>query len=294
MSSISFDPIAHVYDATRGYPQSVAQQIAPTIDRAADATPNTAFLEVGVGTGRIAFPLASLGHIYTGVDISAKMIEQLETKLKTHGWQENILPWGGLPDEDTVATPVVHRFKCPEKPASMRLVMSDMSALPLPFHRASFDVVIAVHVFHLMQEWRQALKEVLRVLRSGGVLLHCWNEQRDGRQDVGDAWRKIMEDLGGNVKRVGAASEAEVSAWLKEQGLQPEQTCVLNWPQTSTPRQQVEYYEQRRGSHTWAVPDDIFAVSIERLWQWANEYYGAAIDKEYQQEHHFIISKTRV
>jgi hypothetical protein len=35
MSSLSFDRVAHLYDATRGYPEVVAQQIVQAIDHAA-------------------------------------------------------------------------------------------------------------------------------------------------------------------------------------------------------------------------------------------------------------------
>src|SRR5690349_13692902 len=100
MSSLSFDPIASVYDATRGYPAVVAQTIALGIEKAAHATPQSTFLEVGVGTGRIAFPLATLGHTYTGVDISAKMVELLEDKLRVHQWITEEIAWGSLPDEN--------------------------------------------------------------------------------------------------------------------------------------------------------------------------------------------------
>jgi ubiquinone/menaquinone biosynthesis C-methylase UbiE len=57
--SISFDPMAQGYDALRGYPQPVAQQIAQAIDQTAEGQ-GQRFLEVGVGTGRIAVPMAEL------------------------------------------------------------------------------------------------------------------------------------------------------------------------------------------------------------------------------------------
>src|SRR5215469_8679113 len=116
MPSLSFDPVAHIYDATRGYPVEVAQRIAQAIETVAGATPATTFLEVGIGTGRIAFPLASLSHIYSGVDISGKMIEQLEVKLAEDGWQEYQQPWGSMPDENDENSPIVRRFsKVPQR-----------------------------------------------------------------------------------------------------------------------------------------------------------------------------------
>src|SRR5712691_12007674 len=120
MPSLSFDRVAHAYDATRGYPPGVDQQIAMAIVDTVNAKPETTFMEVGVGTGRIAFPLASLGHIYTGVDISEKMVEQLEAKLVGHGRQEDEQAWGAMPDENSAEACVVRRFTSSEKQASMR------------------------------------------------------------------------------------------------------------------------------------------------------------------------------
>src|SRR6516165_7567759 len=102
MPSMSFDRVAHVYDATRGYPSGVDLQIATSIIDMVDAKTETTFLEVGVGTGRIAFPLASLGHSYTGVDISENMLKQLVAKLLQNDWQEYQQAWGSLPDENGV------------------------------------------------------------------------------------------------------------------------------------------------------------------------------------------------
>src|SRR5258708_13499776 len=204
MPSLSFDPVAHVYDATRGYPTGVAQQIAQSIADTVKATPHTKFLEVGIGTGRIAFPLASRGHMYTGVDISERMVEQLEAKLADHGWQERVQPWGSLPDENTSAAPLVRRFMQGEQRASMRLVMADMTALP--FYAASFDVAIAVHVFHLLDSWQKALTEVLREMRPGGLFLHCSDGHGIPKKRIlGQTWEGIVRDLGGAVRHPAAS-----------------------------------------------------------------------------------------
>lgn len=90
MTSISFDPIAHVYDALRGYPESVSQQIAEAMDKAMPGTKQTRLFEIGVGTGRFALPLVSLGRQYTGIDISEKMLKQLEEKLCVANWQDDM------------------------------------------------------------------------------------------------------------------------------------------------------------------------------------------------------------
>ncbi len=297
MSSVSFDPVAHIYDATRGYPEDVARHIALEIDGIVQARTQTTFLELGVGTGRIAFPLASLGRTYTGVDISERMLAQLETKLRQDGWKEHcsdVLPWGSLLDEDSAYSPIISRFTRAEPPSSLRLVQADAELLP--FRNASFDVVIAVHVFHLVDDWQQALREALRVLRPGGWLLHCWNGYqpvKSEHQHINQRWREIVYELQGTVDDAGATSSS-IKRWLNDRGLSPEEKKVLTWEQPIVPSTAIESIAQRHWSSSWRIPDDIFNEAIARLRTWADEYYGDAIDHELTQERYFAISKTQV
>jgi ubiquinone/menaquinone biosynthesis C-methylase UbiE len=293
MPSLSFDRVAHTYDATRGYPPGVDQQIAISIVDTVNANKETTFMEVGVGTGRIAFPLASQGYTYTGVDISGKMVELLANKLLANAWQGYEQAWGSLPDENGVSAHPVWRFRGPIKRASMRLVLSDMTALP--FLDASFDVVLAVHVFHLVDGWQQAIREVLRVLRSGGAFLHCWDEFVNVETwPIGETWGNIVRELGYEVKRPGASARSEVTAWLSEQGLQPQEFSAVQWEVTQSPREAVEQVTRRLWSSTWVVPDDIFAVSVERLVSWAKDYFGTGMDTQFRGIRQFVICKTEV
>jgi ubiquinone/menaquinone biosynthesis C-methylase UbiE len=293
MPSISFDRVAHAYDATRGYPPGIDQHIAKAIINTVHATSETTFMEVGVGTGRIAFPLASLGHTYTGVDISENMLKQLATKLLQNGWQEYQQAWGSLPDENGVNAHAVSRYRNRAQNTSMRLILSDMTALP--FHDASFDVVLAVHVFQLVDGWQQALLEVLRVIRPEGVFLHCWDEFVNAEVwPVGETWGKIVRELGGDIKRPGVEERSDVTAWLKEHGLQPQEIPVLQWEVMETPRESLEQITWRLWSSTWVVPDDIFAESVVRLESWAKNYFGADIDRQFKGTRQFVICKTEV
>lgn len=254
MPSISFDRVAHEYDATRGYPPGVDQNIARAIVDTVQATSETTFMEVGVGTGRIAFPLASLGYSYTGVDISENMVKQFAAKLLQNGWQECQQTWGSLPDENSASTHPVSRYRSRAKSASMRLVISDMTAVP--FHDASFDVVLAVHVFQLVDGWQQALLEVLRVIHPGGVFLHCWDEFVNVEEwPFGKTWGKIVHELGGETRRPGAHERSDVTTWLKEHGLHPKEVPVVQWEVTQTPREALEQVTRRLWSSTWVVPD---------------------------------------
>ena len=68
---ISFDRVASVYDATRGVPADIAEQV---VDRLASRIGSGRALEIGVGTGRWARPLQRLGIRVVGVDVGARML----------------------------------------------------------------------------------------------------------------------------------------------------------------------------------------------------------------------------
>jgi ubiquinone/menaquinone biosynthesis C-methylase UbiE len=293
VSSFSFDPLADYYDATRGYPPGVAQQIARDIARAINAQPGTRFLEVGVGTGRIALPLATLGFDYSGVDISGKMIAHCIAKLREQGWQEEARPWGSLPGEQSSHAGDVWRFRQTDPPASMRLALADMTELP--FADASFDVSLGVHVFHLVSDWRQAIQEAMRVVRPGGLFLQCWDERISEEKGLVDAkWREIIKDLGGEIKSSRAYYDGVVEQWLRENGFRSEVVRLTRWETVKTPRASVEHLANRLSSGTRRIPDDLFNASIERLEQWARDYFGERIDVPQPRAHQFVLCKTEV
>lgn len=292
MPSLSFDPFAHIYDETRGYPEPVARQIAQAIDQAANATAQTAYLEVGVGTGRIAMPLASLGRTYTGVDISQKMVDRLKEKLSAANWREQPHPWGYQADEDPARTVPVSRYTHEQPSSSIRIAMHDIT--DLPFRDQAFDVALSVHVFHLVDGWQNAVQEVLRVLRPGGLLVYCGDDHGPSEvQPIQTQWGKIIDELGFDPRRPGAPSHKIVTQYL-QQRFETEQIQALTWQRQLTPRQVLRDIELRHFSSTWVIPEPIFAQAIPRLRTWVAEQYGTRMDTIYEQESYFVINKTRV
>jgi ubiquinone/menaquinone biosynthesis C-methylase UbiE len=294
--SLSFDSAADFYDATRGYPLEVAKKIVQAIDKVAHATPRTPYLEVGIGTGRIALPLAALGRTYTGVDISEKMLSQLVTKLLASGWQEQPSgeqTWGSLADEDAARAVSCQRFTHQDPAASMRLVVSDITALPFLDH--SFEAVVAVHIFHLVDGWQQALAEVVRVLRPGGRLLQCWDsyEKSSAHATINRKWQELITQAGGDTKRPGVHNQG-VIIWLKDHGYQTEEQPATTWRQSASPATIIDSIGQRHWSSSWNIPDDIFNSSIKSLRTWAQEHYASNFTVEQPQERRFFITITTI
>jgi SAM-dependent methyltransferase len=132
--SVGFDRAAGYYDRTRGMsPEATARLVEVLADELRSRAP---ILEVGVGTGMIALPLARAGVPIVGMDLSRRMLAKLVEKA------------GGAP---------------------FPLVRGDATALP--FREAAFGAAVMRHVLHLIPAWEDAVREVLRVVEAGGVLL---------------------------------------------------------------------------------------------------------------------------
>lgn len=75
----SFDDFAEEYDEDI-YPMNEDEFVLPTVTTLAKLAPGKEVLELAVGTGRIAIPLAERGFHVTGVDKAARMLEVLAIK----------------------------------------------------------------------------------------------------------------------------------------------------------------------------------------------------------------------
>jgi SAM-dependent methyltransferase len=79
MTEDLFGAWADRYDAGLG-PMGEPAAIEPVVDLLAELAGDGAALELAIGTGRIALPLAARGVPMTGIELSAPMVEQLRAK----------------------------------------------------------------------------------------------------------------------------------------------------------------------------------------------------------------------
>jgi SAM-dependent methyltransferase len=132
--SISFDRAAAYYDATRGRkPEAILAETAVLTTVFAGHGP---VLEIGVGTGQVAIPVHAAGIPVIGLDLSAPMLDVLRAKV------------GGR--------------------SPFPLLRGDATRLPL------LDDVVGGAMFrwvlHLIPSWPEAVAELVRVVRPGGVV----------------------------------------------------------------------------------------------------------------------------
>src|SRR5215212_9953392 len=80
---LSYDRVAGIYDATRGWPPEVTAQIGASLynllaPAARSGTPRV--VEVGAGSGRVLAPLVARGAWAVGADVSPEMLRLLRQK----------------------------------------------------------------------------------------------------------------------------------------------------------------------------------------------------------------------
>jgi ubiquinone/menaquinone biosynthesis C-methylase UbiE len=224
VESVNFDRAADCYDETRALPAGSMAELTRLL--AAELAGRQPCLEIGVGTGRVARPLRARGITLAGMDVSAGMLARLVANA------------GGTPP----------------------LPLARADATRLPFAAGRFGAVLAVHVLHLIPEWRVAVDEALRVLRPGGALIAGLQGQRraqwsDSEQAGTAPWsgalRESLRRRGFHRDPVGTRDPGLVARYLADR-VTPRPLKVVPVRRTRTLADALERIERQSFSWTWA------------------------------------------
>src|SRR5574341_2137984 len=240
-ASISFDHAADFYDSTRDLGDDLGPKVTEALVRELQATGAHHVLEVGVGTGRIARPLAEHGFRVCGIDIAPRMLTRL---------LEQLGPQHTDPD----------------------LMLGD--AIRLPLATGSFRAAVLCHVLHLIPPWRDAIAEIRRVLAPGAVLLHH-GDHTVGESDWDVAYHKWIELFTerGFARRVRPKIEDMSAAFEAAGGLCRIET-IAEWDEYSSPREELDLARNRVHSWTWEIPQDLFFECLPEVERWAEAHYA--------------------
>ncbi len=253
----AFDHAAEDYDQKRGFPPGISELVAEAALELLPGGRAARVLEVGVGTGRIARPLLARGVAMTGLDLSRAMMERLLATL-------------------------------PQGARQPGLILGSAEALPLA--AGQFEAVAAVHVLHLLGQWRTALAEARRVLAPGGVVLagYDWRAPDSPSARLMDNWRAIVRARGlAGDSLAGAVDYADIKAALLAGGAVCEERQVGEWRVRRSLAHQLETIEHRTWSATWPVPAGFFGQCLRELRAWALAEFGA-LDEELEVTHRFV------
>ena len=237
--SIPFDPVAADYDRTRALPPRTLASVVDLL--ASELRPRGRVLEIGVGTGRIAIPVARAGVDLVGVDLSPSMLARL---------RENA---GG------------------EHPFTVAVA----DATRLPFADATFGGAFGVHVLHLIPDWRAALAELARVVRRGGVLLF---DLGGGSSRIGREIRQRLEAILGQDAMRNAGLQwgraRLVDAAMAELGATRRLLAPVSYVERSPLAAYFRMIADGRYSWTWNVPERERRAAVDVVSAWAQERFG--------------------
>jgi ubiquinone/menaquinone biosynthesis C-methylase UbiE len=236
----NYDHVAAVYDRTRGFPEGVGQQIGAGLAKLLRQSKRPLLLEVGVGTGRVAIPLAEQGIRVVGLDLSRKMLEQLQAK----SVQVDVL---------------MAEATCP------------------PFRSGRFDAVLFVHVLHLLPDPPAAIHTALELIRTGGLVIAGVTHHAPSiTGEAGETIRRITDEVAGEQPIVGAtyglggkrATFAQASEVFREllaaKGIAVTEVELARWRETRTARDLLSDLADRVHTQTWAIPDERLGLVVER------------------------------
>lgn len=255
-NSRSFDRAANFYDQTRLLLEPIAKYGIPTILDLFG--PNARVLEAGSGTGRVSIPLLERGVDLIGCDLSSQMLRRFQ-----------------------------------EKFPSARIARADASSLPFP--TAQFDVVLTVHVLHLIPSWREVLREFRRVLVPGGTYLNVTTGAAVGVSvivKIRQFWRGWMKANGVDAGHPGARERADLLQELRSLGADLSEVEAIRFEESFNLREELDRFASRVYSETWDLPDALFDESIKELRAWATAEYGS-LDQEIKDEVRFFIDVAR-
>ncbi|TMK57551.1 MAG: class I SAM-dependent methyltransferase [Actinobacteria bacterium] len=235
--SIPFDRAAEVYDETRGLSAEASAAITDLLRRELEA--RQPCLEIGVGTGLIGLPLHRAGIRMVGVDLSAPMLRKLVEKAE-----------GRLP---------------------FPLIIGD--ATRLPFTDDVFGAALARHVLHLVPLWRDALTELVRVVRSRGVLLINIGSSKGPWQEIGD---HLDARIGETARRVGLdfSRGADLDEAMAALGARARELPTVWQESDLTMARYFGEVEAGVYSWTWNVLPDLLAEAVAETRAWAGDRFG--------------------
>jgi ubiquinone/menaquinone biosynthesis C-methylase UbiE len=261
---VSFDNIANIYDETRSIPKVVLDRFYwKFIGNEIRSGSFLTVLDAGVGTGRIVEPLFDSKVQLIGIDISREMLKRMSEKIKRRAASDHV-----------------------------HLVLGDVSNLPFP--AKAFDMVISVHVLHLLSNWKQAIKETKRTLKPKSPFIVAKHGEPELETEVGRRYTEIVQYSFGSAQarmlkrfltrtrmnllstifeRVVKYTSLETGRYLRGKASSVE-NYAITWKETMSVSKVADRLNKRLLSLKWAMSTETFEKLKRQLNQWTIESAG--------------------
>lgn len=240
--TLSFDALAAQFDDQRGLPVAALNSLVAFIDQWCKGEPSR-IVEPGIGTGRIALPLALAGHRLTGVDVSRPMLDACRAKAGALGVEGRVDLIPGVATE-------------------------------LPCITDAFDIGIFASLLYLVPAWERALDELARVVRPDGMVM-CIRE----RTEQGDALSRWSNDWRARVEAAGYAhtsaspADDEIIAAMERRWTQVSIERLGSWTFGQTAGEARQDYGRRLRSLYADIPDAEWDALVAGFLAWSEETF---------------------
>jgi SAM-dependent methyltransferase len=234
--SVSFERAAEVYDRTR---LTDPNELARSLDVLDGLLPTGPVLEIGIGTGAIAVPLAERGRRVIGVDLSAAMLARLRAK-----------------------------------DATGRISVAIADGTRLPIADGSFGGGYCRWVFHLIAPWREAVRELCRAVAPGGVVVVEPGGYTGGWREV---WLRFVEQLGPSAEPVGLDARGgyvDLDEAFAACGATKREVIETPMQIDSSLQRFLDEAAARDYSWTWRSSDAALARAVGTVRAWAIDRFG--------------------
>ena len=241
--SLVFDRAVEYYDETRALSDKTMAHIVRIVS--AELGDRGPCVEIGIGTGRIALPLAEAGVELIGADLSRPMLARLLEKAAR---------------------------------ARVRVPVVEADATALPFPQGRFGGALAVHVLHLIPQWREAARELVRVVRPRGVALVDLGGWGSGPGEEIHSY--FCAQAGIAARHRGANEPAELDEFMSSMGMGVRELDPITESHETTHEDTIARLESGIFSFTWDTSEENRRQAGEATRAWARDRFGP-LDQTY-------------
>ena len=238
-NAMSYVDVAKRYNDINHIPLEAANQLGQAV--ASLAGEGARIVDLGGGAGRISVPVAACLDTVS-MDIEPHMLAAC-------------------------------RALAEERRIPISLVVG--TVLQLPFADNQFDAVLITNVLHQVGKWRDALAEVARVLKPGGVLI--MGRDMLAEESCAGLLRQQSRAITARVAPEMVPTDAAGPALFQHlqaiggQGGPPVVAC--SWIESVSPRGVLERMSDRTHNETWSLNDDQLGDLMEQIRPWAERHF---------------------
>ncbi|MBN2531699.1 MAG: class I SAM-dependent methyltransferase [Spirochaetales bacterium] len=230
---MNFSQAALIYDNTRVIPDNIINKAIMTLEKNHHITKKARLLDIGCGTGQLTKCFAENGYICTGIDISGEMLCIAREKNIAH----------------------------------TEFLIGD--ARNIPFKDNSFEICISSKLFLHIENWQDAIGEIIRIIPEGGCFLYI-NEIGYFSNNVRKYFRESADKKGFKNRFLGEYDLDKIANFFIASGLYHKryQGHEFSWKKVLSYKEAFTDIKNRAFAEFWKIPEKIYNDMLDETSCW--------------------------